>query len=160
MLVVGIPDMARDTGAPGERTPREVIQFYLLDHRTVLGKAIDVTLLGLNLVFVGIFIVETYPIAADLRALLWTLEVGIASVFAVEYVARLYGAADRKAEFLNRYTMIDLVSVVPTLLTFAFPVSSTALQVGFLRAIRIVRRQVGDGRLDSGCHRRHPTAGK
>jgi voltage-gated potassium channel len=131
--------MGRDVPVPNERTPRELIQFYLLDHETVVGKVIDVALLGLNLAFVGIFIAETYPIAADLRALLWNLEVGIAVVFALEYVARLYGAPDRKAEFLNKYTMVDLIAILPTLLTVAFPVSGSILQAGFLRAVRIIR---------------------
>lgn len=42
--------------------------------------------------FVGIVIVETYPIATDLQSFLWDLEVAIALVFSVEYVLRLYGA--------------------------------------------------------------------
>jgi voltage-gated potassium channel len=131
--------MGRDAAVPNERNLRELVQFYLLDHRTVPGKVLDIALLGLNLVFVGIFILETYPAAADLRPLLWNLEVSIAFVFAVEYVSRLYGAPDRTAEFLNGYTVIDLIAISPTLLVFAFPVSTTALQIGFLRSIRIVR---------------------
>ena len=131
--------MSRDTSVPSERNIRELVQFYLLDHRTLPGKIIDVALLGLNLVFVGIFIAETYPIAADSRALLWTLEVGIAFIFAVEYVLRLYGAPDRTAEFFNGYTMVDLIAILPTLLIFVFPVSISVLQIGFLRAIRVIR---------------------
>ncbi|MCU4716538.1 ion transporter [Halapricum hydrolyticum] len=131
--------MGRDASVPDERNLREVVQFYLLDHETGLGKAIDIVLLGLNLVFVGIFIVETYPIADDLRALLWSLEVSIAFVFAVEYIARLYGAPDRRAEFFNGYTMIDLIAILPTLLVFVFPVPVSALQIGFLRVIRVIR---------------------
>jgi voltage-gated potassium channel len=131
--------MSRDTSVPSERNLRELVQFYLLDHRTLPGKIIDIALLGLNLVFVGVFIAETYPIAADSRALLWTLEVGIAFIFAVEYVLRLYGAPDRTAEFFNGYTMVDLIAILPTLLIFVFPVSISVLQIGFLRAIRIIR---------------------
>lgn len=131
--------MDDDAAGPGERTPRESVRFYLLDHGTVVGKAIDVALLGLNLVFVGILVVETYPAAAEYRGLLWNLEVGIAVVFAVEYVARLYGAPNRRAEFLDKYTIVDLITVVPTLAAFAFPMSSSVVQIGFLRAVRIVR---------------------
>ncbi|MEF8814914.1 MAG: ion transporter [Halovenus sp.] len=131
--------MSRDASVPDERNLRELVQFYLLDHRTVLGRLIDITLLGLNLVFVGIVVVETYPIAADLRSLLWNLEVGIAFIFVVEYIARLYGAPDRTAEFFNGYTMVDLIAISPTLLVFVSPVSINALQIGFLRAVRIIR---------------------
>lgn len=102
--------MSRDAPVPDERNLREIVQFYLLDHRTVFGKIIDIALLGLNLVFVGIFVVETYPFAAEVRPFLWNFEVGIAFVFATEYLARLYGAPDRRAEFLNGYTMVDLIA--------------------------------------------------
>ncbi|MFA9518705.1 ion transporter [Halopenitus sp. H-Gu1] len=131
--------MGRDASVPGERNLRELVQFYLLDHRTIPGKIIDIALLGLNLVFVAIFIVETYPIAADLRSLIWGLEVGLALIFAVEYILRLYGAPNRVAEFFKGYTMVDLIAILPTLLVFVFPVPISALQIGFLRAIRVVR---------------------
>lgn len=131
--------MGSDASVSDERNLRELVQFYLLDHRTIPGKIIDLALMVLNLVFVGIFIVETYPIAADLRPLLWNLEVGIALIFSLEYILRLYGAPDRVAEFFNGYTMVDLISILPTLLVFVLPVPISALHIGFLRVIRIVR---------------------
>jgi len=118
---------------------RERVRFYLLDHRTILGKAIDVALLVLNLVFVGIFVFDTYPTASDYRVLLWDLEVAIALVFLVEYVLRLYGAENRVAEFFNGYTMVDLIAILPTLLVFVLPVPIGALNIGFLRIVRVIR---------------------
>jgi voltage-gated potassium channel len=131
--------MGQDDTAGRRRTTREQVRFYLLDHRTYLGKAIDVALLALNLAFVGIFVVETYPAAAGYRGLLWNLEVGIGLVFLAEYLLRLYGARDRLAEFLDAYTMVDLVSILPTLAVLVLPTPVGALNVGFLRVIRIVR---------------------
>jgi voltage-gated potassium channel len=131
--------MGRDSSVSSGQGFRGVVQFYLLDHRTVPGKIIDIALLGLNLAFVGIFIVETYPVATDFQSLLWNLEVGIAFVFLIEYVLRLYGAPDRRAEFLNGYAIVDLVAILPTLLIFLFPVPVSTLQIGFLRVVRIVR---------------------
>lgn len=64
---------------------RERVEFYLLDHRTRLGKSIDVSLLGLNLVFVAVFVLQTYPVGPVAEAWLWNLEVGIALVFTAEY---------------------------------------------------------------------------
>jgi len=123
----------------GDRNTREVVRFYLLDHRTLLGKVIDVALLGLNLVFVGLFVAETYPLDTSTEALLWNLEVVIAFVFAVEYVLRLYGAENRLGEFFNGYTMVDLVSVLPTFVVLAVPAAPIAVNIGFLRAIRVIR---------------------
>jgi voltage-gated potassium channel len=131
--------MGNETSRGDERSVRESVRFYLLDHKTVLGKVIDIALLALNLVFVGIFVVETYPVATQYQELLWSLEVGIAVVFLVEYVLRLYGAANRVEEFLNGYTIVDLVAILPTLAVLVLPVSLGALNIGFLRVVRVIR---------------------
>jgi len=120
------------------RDHRELVRFYLIDHRTPLGKAIDIALLVLNVAFVAIFVAETYALSADLRTTLWHLEVGIAVVFLVEYVLRLYGAVNRLAEFANPYTAADLLSFFPTFLVLFLP-GATIANVGFLRAVRVVR---------------------
>jgi len=97
---------AASTG--GDRSARGVVRFSLLDHRTPLGKVIDVALLALNPVFVGLFVAETSAVSPATDALLWELEVAIALVFLVEYGLRLYGARNRVAEFFNGYTTVDL----------------------------------------------------
>ena len=131
--------MGREASLPEGTDPRAVVRFYLLDHRTLAGKAIDVALLGLNLVFVAIFVVETYPVTAATRAVLWDLEVAIAIVFLVEYLLRLYGARSRIDEALNGYTVVDLVAILPTLSVLFLPVPATVVEIGFLRAIRVIR---------------------
>jgi len=123
----------------GDRSARDVVRFYLLDHRTPLGKVIDVALLALNLVFVGLFVAETYALSPATDALLWELEVAIALVFLVEYGLRLYGARNRVGEFFNGYTMVDLLAILPTLAVLALPLSAVGVNVGFLRVIRVVR---------------------
>ena len=129
------------TAAPsrGDRDAREAVRFYLLDHRTPLGKSIDVALLALNLVFVGVFVAETYPLSPRVEETLWDVEVAIALVFLTEYVLRLYGARDRAAEASNAYTVIDLISILPTLAVVALPIPAAAASFGFLRAVRVVR---------------------
>jgi voltage-gated potassium channel len=128
-----------DSPAEGDRDTREVVRFYLLDHRTSVGKTIDIALLGLNFVFVWVFVAETYPVSPGIEALLWDVEVAVAVVFAVEYVLRLYGAENRVSEFLNGYTIVDLVAVVPTFVVLALPASALAVNVGFLRVLRVIR---------------------
>ena len=126
-------------GAPESATTRELVEFYLLDHRTYLGKAIDVALLVLNLVFVGIFVLDTYPVAQAFEETLWTAEVVIALVFLVEYGLRLYGAPNRLAEAFNGYTIVDLLAILPTLVVLVSPMPIAAIDIGFLRAVRIIR---------------------
>ncbi|WP_435358814.1 ion transporter [Haloarchaeobius sp. DFWS5] len=130
------------TGDPRERgaSRRELVEFYLLDHRTALGKVIDIALLGLNLVFVGVFVLETYPVSPAVRDLLWGIEAVVAFVFLVEYVLRLYGASDRLTEATDFYTMVDLLAILPTLSVLTLPgLSLLAIDIGFLRVLRVVR---------------------
>ncbi|WP_276279264.1 ion transporter [Halorussus caseinilyticus] len=122
-----------------DRDLRESVRFYLLDHQTYLGMAIDVALLALNLAFVGIFVVETYSVSDRTQSLLWQAEVAITGVFLVEYVLRLYGARDRTAEASNPYTVVDLLSILPTLVVLLSPIPSVAADIGFLRVFRVVR---------------------
>ncbi|MFB6131595.1 MAG: ion transporter [Salinigranum sp.] len=129
-------DQAPTTG----RSPRESIRFYLVDHRTALGQTIDVGLLVLNLAFIGIVVVETYPISGALRGWLWRLEVGIAGVFLLEYLLRLYSAPDRSAEFFSAYTMVDLVSILPTFAVLLVPgVTTSGTTLGLVRLARVAR---------------------
>jgi len=68
------PASRTDTTSDGDEPPddtRDRVRFYLLDHRTPLGKAIDIVLFGLNLVFIGVFVVESllrlYGARTDVR---------------------------------------------------------------------------------------------
>jgi voltage-gated potassium channel len=130
--------MASQSSRPPDTNPREVVRFYLLDHKTAVGKAIDIALLSLNLLFVAVFVVETYPHSGATDVWLWRLEVGIAGVFLAEYVLRIYGAKARLAEATNPYTVIDLLSILPTLSVLMLP-GVVTFEVGFLRVVRVVR---------------------
>lgn len=118
---------------------RERVRFYLLDHETPFGKALDVGLLALNLVFVGVYVAQTYPLSAGGRSLLWVLEVGIALVFGAEYLFRLYGAEHRFGEATDPYTVVDLLSVLPTFVVLLNPGAVLLVDIGFLRVLRVIR---------------------
>ena len=118
---------------------RALVRFYLLDHRTRLGKVIDVGLMLLNLVFVAIVVAETYDLPAWTGDVLWSMEVAIASVFLVEYVLRLYGAESRLGEATNPYTVVDLLAILPTFAIILLPESFLVLNLGFLRVLRVLR---------------------
>lgn len=119
-------------------TRRETVRFYLLDHRTPGGKAIDIVLLVLNLLFVALFVIETYPLAPATESWLWRAEIGLAAVFAAEYGLRLYGARDRLGEATDPYTVVDLVSILPTFAVVVLP-QFVAVEIAFLRALRVLR---------------------
>ena len=133
-------DLASEPGPPADASTRQLVEFYLLDHRTRLGQTIDVALLALNAVFVAVYVFQTYPHSPAVDDLLWTVEVALASVFAVEYVLRLYGEPDRLAEAATSYTVADLLSILPTFAVLLLPAPlAGAIGLGFLRALRVVR---------------------
>ncbi|WP_372909577.1 ion transporter [Salinigranum sp.] len=122
------------------RTYRDTVRFYLIDHRTTVGKSLDVALLGLNLLFIALFVADTYPLAPIHETALWVVEVVVATVFLVEYLLRVYGARSRLAEVANPYTVVDLLAILPTFAVLAGPVyPAGAAGLGVLRLLRVVR---------------------
>lgn len=132
--------MAGHNSQSGQRSLRDLVRFYLIDHRTPVGKLVDVGILLLDLAFLAIVVVETYPLPNAVRDYLWTTEVVIASVFLVEYLLRLYSARDRWDEFTDPYTIVDLVAILPTFVVLTVPsIVASASVIGLLRLARVVR---------------------
>lgn len=121
------------------RNLREIIQFYLIDCKTPVGKLIDIFIIVLNLVICGIFVVETYPVPESTIQLLWKIEVIIVFFFIIEYAARLYGAKTRFKQLTDVYSIIDLIAILPTLSLLVLPVFGIALDLRFVKGIRIFR---------------------
>jgi len=110
----------------------------MIDFQTPLGKAIDVSIIVLNLLYVALFIINTYPIAIDTRSLLWRIEVFIAGLFLIEYFIRLYGAPERWVHIKDTYSIIDLVAIAPTLILLAIPSSFFFYGLRFIQIIRVL----------------------
>jgi len=121
------------------RTFRETIQFYLIDCKTPLGKAIDIFIILLNLVICAIFVVETYPVSEATKRLMWNIEIIIVLFFMVEYAARLYGAKNRLRQLIDIYSILDFIAIVPTLSLLVLPLFDIMPNFGFLRVIRMIR---------------------
>lgn len=117
---------------------RETIQFYLIDSKTALGKVIDISIILLNIFIVAIFIVKTYPVSGGLDAVLDTIEAVVIGFFIIEYIARLYGARNRIKHLYNPYSIIDFVSILPTLLEPFVGIEHIGLLI-LLRMFRVFR---------------------
>jgi len=118
---------------------REILQFYLIDCKTPLGKLIDILIILLNLVICAILVVETYPVSEATVQLLWKTEVIIVLFFIIEYAARLYGARSRLRQLVDIYSVIDLVAILPTLSLLVLPMFGITLDLRFIKGIRIIR---------------------
>ncbi len=114
---------------------RETLRFYLIDCKTPLGKFIDGFIMLLNLLIVGVFVLETYPLPETFRDVLWEIELVVVAFFILEYIARIYAAKNRIKHVLDIYSIIDLVAIIPTIITLlAFEVN-----LGFLLLLRVFR---------------------
>lgn len=106
--------------------------FLLRDSETTPGRATNAALYVLNAVFIGLYILSTYPLAEPYPTLIRGGEVALATVFLGEYVVRVYSADDRLAEITDLYTIVDLLAILPV---FLLP----GPDVGFLRGLHTLR---------------------
>ena len=137
------PPVVPPTEAPHNHLDfRSALQFYLIDCTTLPGKLVDILIVGLNMAVCAILVVETYPVSATLRLFMWRAEVFIVAIFIVEYIARLYASRNRLKQMRDIYSMIDLVTILPTLILILFSLGGIEAQLGaagVIRALRIFR---------------------
>lgn len=124
--------------AGGQQTLREIVQFYMIDFQTPLGKAIDILIIALNLLVVALFVLNTYDISASHREVLWMLEKAVVSIFILEYLLRIYGAPHRWSHVKDIYSIIDLVAIMPTLILMALPASFFIHDIRFIQILRVL----------------------
>ena len=118
---------------------RETLQFYLIDCKTALGKAIDIFIIILNLFICAILVIETYPVSEATKQFLWRTEIIIVLFFIIEYAARLYGAKSRFKQLVDIYSVIDLIAILPTLSLLILPLFGITLNFDFVKFIRVFR---------------------
>ena len=124
---------------PRHRDFRSALQFYLIDCSTRPGKLIDILIILLNLAVCAILVVETYPISDAVREFMWSTEIAIVTVFTIEYAARLYGARSRLKQMRDIYSVIDLVTILPTVILVAFSAGGVQAELGALGVVRALR---------------------
>lgn len=129
----------RSMSPNNRRTLRHTLQFYLIDCQSPLGKLIDISIAALNLVVCVLLVMETYPISAATRQLLWQIEITVVAFFIIEYITRLYAAPKRLSQLFDIYSLIDLVAILPTLAMLALPLLGLSPNIGFIRMLRIFR---------------------
>jgi voltage-gated potassium channel len=111
----------------------------LLDVARLPGKIIEVFMLVCNLLFCALFVLETYTLDADVKRLLLFFELIIAFIFIVEYVIRLLATGSRIRYLFSIYSMIDIISIIPTISIVLFPLLQIELDIGFIRIFRVFK---------------------
>ena len=129
---------ARQSNIKNGRSFRETVQFYMIDFKTPLGRAIDIVIIALNLIAVSIFVLHTYDLSPAQQEMLWRLEIAVVAVFIMEYALRLYGAPDRGKHLKDAYSMIDLAAILPTLIIMVLPASAFVYDIRFIQILRVL----------------------
>lgn len=116
---------------------RKKISFYFEDIETPTGRLINLIITALVVLSSAIFVIETYSISANLRDKLNLINYVILLIFAVEYLLRFWCAENKIKYFLNVYSLIDLIAILPFLLVSID--TSFILIFRWFRILRLLR---------------------
>ena len=117
------------------RSFRDILQFYLIDCTTFPGKLIDIAIMVVNLFAVALFVIGTYRLSPAAANMVSSLQGAVGILFTIEYLARLYGARRRFRHIVSFYSIVDLVSILPTYLNLF---SGGRIDVAFLLMFRVL----------------------
>ncbi len=104
------------------------------------GKAFDVVLLALILFSVLLVMFESIPTLSDAYSTrFFVLEIAVTAIFTFEYAARLWTSEDPRAYARSFFGLIDLMSILPVIVSLAVPGAQGLLVVRSLRLLRVFR---------------------
>ena len=107
---------------------------------TIEGRRFDIWLLWVILFSVLTLMADSVSHLHDNYGTLFKyLEYGFTAIFSLEYIARLYVSENKKKYAFSFYGVIDLISTVPTYLSFFFPGSQASRVFRILRTVRLLR---------------------
>lgn len=123
---------------PTERiSERQYWRRVIFDHDTPAGRAFDVALIIAIIGSVMTMLLDSLPsLSPAAHRVLYLIEWLFTLLFTVEYIARLWCAADRLRYAKSFYGTIDLLALLPTWISFLFPESRF---LGVVRVIRVLR---------------------
>jgi len=128
---------------PSQNAPttwKQRLYIIIFEADTPAGKAFDVLLLLAILLSVALVMLESVTsIRKQYGTLLLGAEWGLTLLFTIEYLLRLYSAPERIRYSRSFFGIIDLLSVMPTYISFLFPGAHYMLIVRILRLLRVFR---------------------
>ena len=139
---------------PASTNPRrDRVHEIIFGAETPTGKAFDVALLiAIVVSIVAVCLESVASIRAQYGPLLRALEWAITILFTVEYILRLYSVRQPWRYALSFFGIVDLLSILPTYLSFFIAGSQSLLVIRALRLLRVFRilklaHFVGEARL-------------
>ena len=111
-------------------TIKDKIEICLESSMTAGGKIVDLLLLLLNLIACALFITSS-SYGDQLPPVFELVDMAVVSIFSIEYILRLWVAKNRLKYFFSFYGLIDLFSILPSLITMS--------ELRFLRGLKVLR---------------------
>ena len=131
------PDVPAERQAP---TRRQYWRRVVFDHDTPAGNAFDVILIVAILGSVAVVMLDSLPrLSPRAHALLMVFEWIFTILFTVEYVVRLWCAADRMRYAKSFFGVVDVAATLPTYISLLFPDGRFLALVRILRVMRVFR---------------------
>lgn len=125
---------------PDSRGWRSTLYDIIFEADSIAGRWFDISLLIAILASITIVSMETVPTCRNSPRLMWSFEVaewGLTILFTVEYVLRLICVRKPLRYVFSFWGVIDLLSILPTYVTFFAGQSSQSFVI--LRSIRLLR---------------------
>jgi len=119
---------------------KEKIHEIIFEADTPMGKAFDVILMVAIIASVLVVMLETVQdLQVNYRQIFVMLEWAFTIFFTIEYVLRLYCVYRPMKYALSFYGIVDLLSIIPTYLSFFFTGFHSLMIIRALRLMRIFR---------------------
>lgn len=119
---------------------KEKIHEIIFEADTPMGKVFDITLMVAIIASVIVVMLETVQdLQVNYREIFVMLEWGFTIFFTIEYALRLYCVYRPMKYALSFYGIVDLLSILPTYLSFFFAGFHSLMIIRALRLMRIFR---------------------
>lgn len=119
---------------------KEKIHEIIFEADTPMGKAFDITLMVAIIASVLVVMLETVQdLQVNYRQIFIILEWGFTIFFTIEYILRLYCVYRPMKYALSFYGIVDLLSILPTYLSFFFAGFHSLMIIRAFRLMRIFR---------------------
>jgi voltage-gated potassium channel len=113
------------------KTWKEKISYYLNSNESAPGRVVDLCLIVVNIFACGLIVIESY--APEQGWPLWVkiAEFTVVFIFSSEYILRIISAEKKLKYIFSFYGLIDLISILPSIITIE--------GFNFLRALKVLR---------------------
>ena len=119
---------------------RERLYEIIFEADTPKGKVFDIVLLLFIIGSVIVVMLETVPqLDEKYQTLFLILEWVFTVFFTVEYITRLYTVHSPKKYATSFYGIVDLLSIIPTYISFVLPGAQSFMVIRSLRLLRVFR---------------------